>query len=81
LAEKDLKTQNALNGLETRSSYVFIFARWLAAESGIGYFFVATPRTFSMLSSVLYYTGWGRKWEQEIQKLCLLILEVWKGEL
>lgn len=54
--ERILKTQNASNGLETRSSYVFIYARWLAAGSGTGYFFVATPQAFSMLSSVFYYT-------------------------
>lgn len=61
--ERILKTQNASNGLETRSSYVFIYARWLAAGSGTGYFFVATPQAFSMLSSVFYYT-WGEgKWE------------------
>ena len=54
--ERILKTQNASNGLETRSSYVFIYARWLAVGSGTGYFFVATPLAFSMLSSVFYYT-------------------------
>ncbi len=54
--ERILKTQNASNGLETRSSYIFIYARWLAAGSGIGYFFCGhSPDLIHALICFLLY--------------------------
>lgn len=39
-----LEILTASNGFSSRSSYGFIYARWLAALAGTGYFFEASPR-------------------------------------
>ena len=39
-----LEILTASNGFSSRSSYGFIYARWLAALAGAGYFFEASPQ-------------------------------------
>lgn len=56
-------TSERIERTHIRSSYGFIYARWLAASAGTGYFWAAAPRTFPPLSSNPYYTGIDRKRE------------------